>query len=58
MIYLQVQQQDTNTGKHEILFSIETEENHRDFMINELHLIYDERATETKHINVVEVNKS
>jgi len=56
MHHLQVQQQDIETGKNKILFSIETTD--KKFMTNELHLMYDEVATETKAIKVVEINAS
>ena len=56
MINLQVQQHDTKTGKREILFTMdEIQERHKDWYLNELHLMYEDRATETRHIKVVEV---
>ncbi len=58
MINLQVQQTNVRTGDKEILFTIETEASGKAFMTNELHLMYDERATEDIEIKVVEVNES
>ncbi len=58
MIKLQVQQTDTNTGRVEVLFDIETKEDSRTWMTNELHLMYEDRITENVKIDVLEVSHS
>lgn len=58
MINLQVQQTHIPTGKVDVIFTIETQESSKGFMTNELHLMYDERVSDTIDIKVVEVNVS
>tara|TARA_B100000131_G_scaffold141300_1_gene137538 strand:+ start:180 stop:356 length:177 start_codon:yes stop_codon:yes gene_type:complete len=58
MITLQVQETNQETGKVEVLFDIETKEDSKEWMTNELHLMYEDRATETIHINVVQVHQA
>ena len=58
MIHLQVQKKDIPSGQIKVLFDIETENSGKTFMTNELQLMYEDQATETVEISVVEISAS
>tara|TARA_Y100001938_G_C8005044_1_gene386842 strand:- start:793 stop:969 length:177 start_codon:yes stop_codon:yes gene_type:complete len=58
MIHLQVQKKDIPSGQIKVLFDIETEKSGKTFMTNELQLMYEDQATETVEISVVEISAS
>ena len=58
MIKLQVQQTDINTGTSKILMSIETTEERKDWMTNELYLMYEDLYTQSTTIKVMQVHEA